>query len=211
MYNLPYYKEKDEAIILSFMKQYSFAMLMGVDEAQRPVATQIPFLFAEKDGQLYLRGHIMKGNDHHKAFEANNQVLAVFTGPHTYVSASWYHIKPQASTWNYMSVHVKGEMSFLPYPELLVMLDELTALYEKDQESPVLYKDMPEEYITRLAKAIVAFEIKVDSIEHVFKLSQNRDEKSYENIIEKLRNSDADSQAIAAEMIKRKPQLFSHE
>ena len=211
MYNLPHHKDKDEAVILDFMKRYPFAMLMGVDAQQRPVATQIPFLFAEENGQLLLRGHIMKGNDHHKAFIQNKQVLAVFTGPHTYVSASWYHIKPQASTWNYMAVHAKGKMSFLDEPALLQMLDELTAFYEKDQSSPVLYKDMPQEYIMRLSKAIVAFEIKVTSIDHVFKLSQDRDEKSYENIIERLQASDTDSQVIAAEMIKRKHQVFKHE
>ena len=211
MYNLPYYKEKDEAVVLDFMKRYPFAMVMGVDANQMPVATQIPFLFAEDNGQLLLRGHIMKGNDHHKAFSANKNVLAVFTGPHTYVSSSWYEIKPQASTWNYMAVHAKGELSFLGQDALLQMLDELTAFYEKDQPSPVLYKDMPEEYIMRLSKAIVAFEIKVTSIDHVFKLSQNRDEKSYDNIIEKLQNSDPDAQAIAAEMVKRRSQVFSHE
>jgi transcriptional regulator len=211
MYNLPYYKEKDEAVVLDFMKQHSFAILMGVDDQQKPVATQIPFLFAEDNGQLLLRGHIMKGNDHHKALTANNNVLVMFTGPHTYVSASWYERKPQASTWNYMAVHAKGELSFLDEPALLQMLDDLTAKYEKDQVSPVLYKDMPKEYIMPLAKAIVAFEIKVSSIEHVFKLSQNKDEKTYNNIIEKLQESDADSKAIAAEMIKRKHKLFAHE
>ena len=74
-----------------------------------------------------------------------------------------------------------------------------------------LTENMPQEYIMRLSKAIVAFEIKVTSIDHVFKLSQDRDEKSYENIIERLQASDADSQAIASEMIKRKHQVFKHE
>ncbi len=208
MYNLPNYKEKDAAIVLAFMKQYSFAMLMGVDADQKPVATQIPFLFVEKDGQLFLRGHIMKGNDHHKAFEANKNVLAVFTGPHTYVSASWYANQKQASTWNYMSVHARGEMSFLEDKELLQMLDDTTSYYENDLSSPSLYKELSEEYVMRLINAIVAFEIKVTSIDHVFKLSQNRDEQSFENIIGKLQSGDADAQAIAAEMRKRKDQLF---
>ena len=127
MYNLPYYKEKDAALVLAFMKEHPFAMLMGVDAENKPVATQIPFLFVEKEGHLYLRGHIMKGNDHHKAFMDNNQVLAVFTGPHTYVSASWYENNKQASTWNYMAVHAKGELTFLDDAGLLVMLEELTA------------------------------------------------------------------------------------
>lgn len=208
MYNLPNYKEKDAAIVLAFMKQHSFAMLMGVDADHKPVATQIPFLFVEKDGELFLRGHIMKGNDHHKAFEANKNVLAVFTGPHTYVSASWYANQKQASTWNYMSVHARGEMSFLRDQELLQMLDDTTSYYENDPSSPSLYKELSEEYVMRLINAIVAFEIKVTSIDHVFKLSQNRDEKSFENIIGKLQNGDADAKAIAAEMRKRKDQLF---
>jgi len=208
MYNLPYYKDKDAAVVLAFMKQYSFAMLMGVDAEQQPVATQIPFLFVERDGQLFLRGHIQKANDHHKAFMANKNVMAVFTGPHTYVSASWYSNQQQASTWNYMAVHARGEINFLGDNELLAMLDELTAFYENNPASPSLYKELPEEYVMRVSKAIVGFEIKVTSINHVFKLSQNRDKQSFENILAKLQSGDADAQAVAAEMRKRKDQLF---
>ena len=208
MYNLPYYKEKDGDKVLAFIKEHPFAMLIGVDAEQKPVATQIPFLFVEKEGHLYLRGHIMKGNDHHKAFMDNQQVLAVFTGPHTYVSASWYANKQQASTWNYMAVHAKGELSFLEDDELLKMLDELTSFYENDPSSPSLYKELPEEYVMRLTKAIVAFEIKVTAIDHVFKLSQNRDKQSFENILEKLEGGDYESKAVAGEMRKRKDQFF---
>lgn len=208
MYNLPYYKEKDPAIVLDFMKRHSFAMLIGSDADNQPVATQIPFLFVERDGQLFLQGHIMKGNDHHKAFEQNNQVLAIFTGPHSYVSASWYTNQQQASTWNYMSVHAKGELRFLGQEELLQMLDDTTSFYENNPRSPSLYKELPEEYVLRLVKAIVAFEIKVTSIDHVFKLSQNRDKESYENIMAHLSAGDADARAIAMEMEKRKQQVF---
>lgn len=208
MYNLPYYKEKDPAIVLDFMKRHSFAMLIGSDAGNQPVATQIPFLFVEREGQLFLQGHIMKGNDHHKAFEQNNQVLAIFTGPHSYVSASWYTNQQQASTWNYMSVHAKGELRFLGQEELLQMLDDTTSFYENNPQSPSLYKELPEEYVQRLVKAIVAFEIKVTSIDHVFKLSQNRDKESYENIMAHLSAGDADARAIAMEMEKRKQQVF---
>lgn len=207
MYNLPYYKEKDAAIVLAFMKEHPFAMLTGVDDEQKPVATQVPFLFVEREGQLFLRGHIMKGNDHHKAFGTNKNVLALFTGPHTYVSASWYTNPQQGSTWNYMTVHAKGELSFLPEEELPALLNELTSFYEKEN-SPALFKHIPEDYIARMVKAIVAFEIKVTAIEHVFKLSQNRDQQSFENILEKLYAGDSDSRAVANEMRKRKDQFF---
>ena len=183
-------------------------MLIGVDAEQKPVATQIPFLFFERDNDLYLRGHIMRNNDHHIAFMNNPNVLALFTGPHTYVSASWYENTHQGSTWNYMTVQVKGELSFLPEEQLLTILEGLTSHFENDPSSSALYKDIPEEYITRMSKAIVGIEIKVTSMDHVFKLSQNRDKKSFETIVEKLQNSHADAKAIAAEMKKRKDQLF---
>lgn len=208
MYNLPYFKENDPTVILDFMKQHSFALLIGADAAGYPVATQIPVLIVERNGQLYLQGHIMKGTDHHRAFEQHSRALFVFTGPHTYVSASWYSNRQQASTWNYMSVHAKGELRFLEQDELLQMLDDTTALYENNPASPSLYKNLPEAYVLQLAKAIVAFEVKVDSIEHVFKLSQNRDRQSYDTIISQLSEGNADAKAIALEMEKRKAQLF---
>lgn len=208
MYNMPYYKERNHDLVLDFMKQHPFVMLTGVDENQQPVATQVPVLFIERDGELFLRGHIMKGNDHHKAFEKNKQVLVLFTGPHTYVSASWYENKLQGSTWNYMTVHARGELSFLPDEDLLKILEDLTAHFENDPASPSLYNRLPEDYISRLQKAILGFEVRITHLEHVFKLSQNRDQQSFENIIDHLEKGNAGAQGIAAEMNKRKATFF---
>src|SRR5438477_5616767 len=112
MYNLPYFKEKDGQVIIDFINQHPFAMLIGSNN-NLPVATQVPLLTEEKEGKLYLKGHVMKYTDHHKAFLKNPAALCVFTGAHTYVSASWYSNPQTASTWNYMSVHVKGQLTFL--------------------------------------------------------------------------------------------------
>jgi len=98
MYNLPYFKEQDHEEVLQFMKEYPFVFLTGVNAENKPAATQVPVFIDEKDGKLFLTGHIMKNTDHHKAFLHNNNVLAVFTGPHTYVSATWYDNPHQAST-----------------------------------------------------------------------------------------------------------------
>jgi transcriptional regulator len=207
MYNLPYYKEKDAAVVMDFIKQNPFGTLIGVDADQKPVATQIPFLFVEKDGELYLRGHIMKGNDHHKALLSNANVLVLFSGPHCYVSASWYTNPQQGSTWNYITVHAKGELRFLDESELPGLLGELTARFEKT-DSAGSYKNIPQDYIDKMVKAISAIEIKVTSMDHVFKLSQSRDRESYENILSKLSEGDANEQAVAGEMRKRKEQFF---
>lgn len=208
MYSLPHYQEKDPEKALAFIRKYPFAMLMAVDTHAQPVATQLPFLVREKDGQLYLFAHIMKGTDHHQALLQNNQVMVVFTGPHSYVSASWYSQQHQASTWNYMSVHVKGDLHFLDEASLLDMLDELTSRFENNQASPSLYASLSSEYINRLSKAIVGFEISIHSIDFIAKLSQNRDQVSYENIIHHLSMGDADAQAVSKEMQIRKDQLF---
>lgn len=209
MYSLPYFKEQDGEVVLEFMRRHPFAFISGVDADNKPVVTQVPVFIDEKEGKLFLTGHIMKNTDHHKAFENNSNVLAVFTGPHTYVSATWYDDPHQASTWNYMSVHAKGSIRFGNYDDLVSILKRLTLFYEKgDTSSTTVFDNLPSEYTEKLMKAIVAFEIEVTSIDNVFKLSQNRDEKSFHNIIDKLKGQDSEGEFIAEEMKKRQQQLF---
>jgi transcriptional regulator len=203
MYNLPEYKEHDFEKIVAFMRANPFIVLSGVAN-NRPVATQVPVLIDEDpNGIISLRGHMMKGTDHYKAFLQNASVLAIFSGAHTYVSASWYTDKQQGSTWNYMSVHALGELHFLDASELIDILRETTSHFENDPASPSLYDHLPSEYIERLVKAIAGFRIDITKLDHVFKLSQNRDRESYENIILKLEGGDASSRQIAGEMKAR--------
>jgi transcriptional regulator len=211
MYNLPYFKESDMAVIKQFMQQHSFALLCGCDKHNKPVATQVPLLLEEKEGRLFLYGHVQRKTDHQLAFEQNPDVLAIFTGPHTYVSASWYSDQQTASTWNYITVHAKGKLQFLDAPALLDILSKTTAHFENDTHSPSLVEKMPVEYVNKMIGAIVAFEIEVTQLNNVFKLSQNRDEKSYHNIISHLQEGDDDAKKVAAEMKARASQLFGEE
>jgi transcriptional regulator len=209
MYNLPYFKEKDQQAVLDFIHHHPFAFIAGCDENNKPVATQIPVFIEEKEGKLYMTGHMMKNTDHHKAFQKNPNVLCVFSGAHTYVSASWYVDQQQASTWNYMSVHAKGQLRFLDEQGLIEVLQKTSLHFENgNTASPTSFDNLPEEYTSQLMKAIVAFEVEVESIDNVFKLSQNRDKESYRNIVEKLSHKDADGNTIAEEMKKRENQLF---
>lgn len=211
MYNLPYFKEKDPRVVLDFIHQHPFAMLIGAGD-KGPMATQVPILMDEGNGgRVFLRGHIMRHTDHHKALQKNDETLCVFSGAHTYVSASWYSDPQTASTWNYMSVHARGKLRFLGEPELLAFLEELTARFENNDDSPALFRYLPKSYVDSLVKAIIAFEIEVREMENVFKLSQNRDEHSYDNIIAKLHAQGGDGRVIADEMRKRREQLFTGE
>jgi len=209
MYDLPYYKEEDEEVILRFIHEHPFAFLAGCDEHQKTVATQLPVFLEERGGGYYLTGHIMRQTDHHVAFQKNPEVLVVFTGPHTYVSATWYSNPHQASTWNYMSVHAKGKIKFLDEDGLINVLKKLTLHFENNnRDSATIFDNLRAEYKQPLMKAIVAFEIEVQSIEHVFKLSQDRDEASYHNIIKELNERGHDSKLIADVMRKRAPKVF---
>lgn len=210
MYNLSYFKEKDEHVVMQFIKDHPFALITGVDAEHKPVATQVPVFIDERDGKLFLSGHIMRNTDHHKAFEQNPAVLAVFTGAHTYVSATWYDNPHQASTWNYMSVYANGVMRFGDEKELIDILKRLTLHYENgNAEATTVYDNLSAEYTGKLLKAIVAFEVEITRLDNVFKLSQNRDEKSYQNIMEELGKQGHDGMIIAEEMKKRASQLFN--
>ncbi len=209
MYNLPYFKEKDLAVVKDFMKTNPFVFLSGVDAANQPVASQVPMLIEERGDQLFLMGHMMRNTDHHLAFQQNPHALVVFTGAHTYVSASWYTNKQTGSTWNYMSVHAKGLLSFVDNAVLLDILTRTTAMFENNPGSPSLVEKMPQEYLDKMMKAIVGFEINVSHLDNVFKLSQNRDKESYLTITDKLKEQGGQAADIALEMQQRRSQLFN--
>ena len=209
MYSLPYFKEYDPEVVMEFMRQHPFVMLTGCRADNKPVATQVPLLLDQRGDKLFLLGHMMRQTDHHKAFEKNPQALAVFNSPHTSVSASWYDNPSQASTWNYIAVHVRGILQFLDADGLVDVLKKTTLHFENNNtESPTVFDNLPEEYTSRLMKAIIAFEIEVQEIENVFKLSQNRDEKSFHVIMDKLQQQDQQGAYIANEMKRRVNSLF---
>jgi len=209
MYDLPYHKENDPQIIKGFVDQYPFAFLTGCDSEHKPIATQLPLFIEERNGKKILRGHIMKNTDHHKAFLHNNNVLAVFTGHHTYVSGTWYSNPYIPSTWNYMSVHAKGTIKFLGDDQLEDILRKTSLHFENSNEmSTTVFDNLPAQFIQKAMPFIVAFEIEITAMDTVFKLSQDRDYESYQNIIEKLRQQDEAGRIIATEMEKRIGKVF---
>ena len=202
MYKLKYFTEEDNEKVIAFIKKNSFAFLTGIGD-EHPVATQVPLDIKIEDDKMFLTGHIMKNTDHHKAFLKNENVLAIFSGPHCHVSASWYPNPVQASTWNYMSVHAKGKIRFGDEAQTKKIVEGLTNKYEKP-DSPAAFSKLSNEYVDRLVKAIIAFTIEVETLDNVFKLSQNHDEETRQSIIEHLRKNGSDNEkAIAEEMEQR--------
>jgi len=209
MYDLPYHKEKNETVIKEFIDANPFAYLSGCDKDNKPAATQVPVFIEEENGRKFLRGHIMKNTDHHKAFMHNPNVLAVFSGHHTYVSGTWYSDPHLPSTWNYMSVHAKGVIKFLDDEALISILRKTSMHFENyNKMSSTVFDNLDKEFKERMMKAIVAFEVEVIKLDNVFKLSQDRDAESYENIKKELTKQGGSGKIIADEMEKRTKELF---
>lgn len=209
MYKMPEFFEKDTALVLEFMKANPFVTLIGND-GYHSVATQIPVLFSEEDDKPVIRGHIMRKTDHHLAFEKNPEALILFNGPHCYVSASWYEERHIGSTWNYMTVHTRGTMEFLDEAGTTAIITELTQKYEGGRALPELVANMPQEYVSSMVKAIVGFRIVLTSVFPIFKLSQNRSDGSYQNIVSQLLATGRHNEKlIADELIHRRKELFS--
>jgi transcriptional regulator len=203
MYLTNHFSTAEQADILAFMRSNSFCTVCGTGADGFPVATHVPVMMDLRDNQLFLQAHIMRKQAHTNAFEQNNQVLAIFHGPHAYISAKHYEPQNTASTWNYSAVHASGIIRFLGDSELYSMLKNLTAKYEQDAESPSLMHHMSEEYIQSNMKAIVAFEIKVTHLQHIFKWSQNKPSHIQENIIQSLAKGTPEEQLAAEEMKMR--------
>jgi len=199
MYKLSHFTEKDTERVISFMKENSFAFITGIGD-QYPIATQIPLEIEVREGKVFLLGHIMKKMDHHLAFEKNNNVLVLFNGPHCYISASWYNNPQAASTWNYMTVHAKGKITFTDDAGTYEAMKLVTNKYEGEATAGA-FNNMPQAYITPLLKAIIGFSIEIEIFENVFKLSQNKIPEEQLNIIAELKKRDDEqSLQIAKEM-----------
>lgn len=202
MYRDKRFTETNEATVIAFMKENYFAIVTACDTGF-PVVTHLPLHVDEKDGKIFLSGHMMKHSDHYKILSGNENVLVIFTGPHTYVSASWYAEPPMGSTFNYMTVHAKGKIIFKDEAATIEAVKKITELHE-GFNNRASFDKLPSDYVTGMVKAICAFEIEVISLENVFKLSQNRTVESKKNIAaELMKKDDSASKKIAEEILKR--------
>ena len=203
MYDIPYFKASNHQEVLDFMQAHPFVTICGVDTNGLPVATHIPVLMKIEQDKIIISGHVMRKQDHSIAFESNKNVLVIFSAPSAFVSANWYTTKNMGSTWNYQTVHARGALEIKDEAHLRKLLTDLTLYFEKDPASPTQVSNLSETYMQQNMKAIYSFEIVVTQLQHVFKLSQNRDEASHANIQTELNKGDAACQYMAAAM-KRK-------
>lgn len=192
-------QETDTESLWAFMQQHSFALLCS-QVADRPFATHIPFLFDQSRGANgYLIGHLAKANPHWRDTEA--EVLVVFSGPHAYISPTWYEAENTVPTWNYLAAHVYGQFKVVNDQDYLRWIVEDTVrIYEATMPMPWQI-DMSAERLDTMLQAIVGFEIEISEIQGKKKLNQNHSVERRGKVIQALSQIDSEnSQAIATEM-----------
>lgn len=172
--------------MLEFVREFPFAVIVSSDSTGME-ATHIPLIVEQRsDGTVYLLGHLAKTNQQLTQLEAND-VLAIFSGPHGYISPTWYASKPAVPTWNYAAVHASGKVELLDSDNTLQLVKQLTQFFEPSLSEA---RDIiPEEYAIRLSNAIVGFRIKVNKLEGKLKLGQHRSKADQVGVVKGLEHS----------------------
>lgn len=186
MYIPKHFSEEDISQILSFMKEFSFATIVSMQDSM-PVATHLPFVIEEREDKIILVAHFAKANDQWKALEQQT-ALIIFAEPHAYISPTHYETELNVPTWNYVAVHAYGKVEIIADKQKTIkVLEKTIRNYEAGYEQQ--WNQLPEKYKDGMVKGIVAFEVTVTDLQAKYKLSQNRTEIERKSIIESLKNS----------------------
>ena len=203
MYIPKAFREDDLNTLHKLIREYSFATLITQHEGV-PFATHLPFILDAQRGQNgSLLAHMARANPQWHDFASEQEVLVIFQGPHAYISPSWYEVELSVPTWNYAVVHAYGIPRLLEdNEELYKLLKILIETHEAQFENPWPFQ-LPDDYLQKMMRGIVGFEIEITRLEGKFKLSQNRTESERENVIAALQ-AYSDTLAVAALMTRKK-------
>ena len=186
MYVPSRYQTQDIEKVMKLIRQFPLATVVTVDpESQRPFISHLPLVPRLEEDCLILIGHLARANPHAKLL-LKNKVTVIFHGPQGYITPSWY-AQDNVPTWNYAVVHIQGSVRMLEETsEILDCVRVLSEEAEKDRAQPWKFW-IPDDLVgERLARAIVGFEIRVDSWQAKFKFSQNRNSADYAGVLKGL-------------------------
>ena len=206
VYLPPHFTETRPAVLIAHIEQHDFGLLLSHGAAGL-VASHIPFLVERHGEQVHLLGHLARPNPQVEDLRQGGEALAIFSGPHAYVSPSWYAAGPSVPTWNYVDVHAYGTLRLIEDEDWLRgLLQRLSDRHETGSPAPWRMQDLPEPYLQGMLKGIIGLDIAVSRLEGKYKLSQNRLAVDRPRVVAALeRRGDADALAVAALMREREP------
>ncbi len=186
MYIPKSFAETDTAVLYQFIRDNNFAPLVTHRDGEL-LASHIPWMLDSERGVL--TAHLARANPQWKAFDGS-ETLVIFTGPHAYVSPTWYETHPSVPTWNYAAVHVYGVPQIIDdEARICPILQSLVENHEQGRAPEWTMVDLPADYLQTMLKAIVVFELPIARVEGKYKLSQNRSDVDQTNVIAHLAGS----------------------
>jgi transcriptional regulator len=200
MYVPPHFAVSDQSKLHDFIERYSFGLLVS-EVGGVPFASHLPFLLARTAGPHgTLLGHVARANPHWREL-AGQMILAVFSGPHAYVSPTWYEAENVVPTWNYVAVHAYGRAAVIEDRDaLLDIVLRSVAIYEAALPRPWTL-DAASAYTGRQIGAIVGFRIEIERLEGKWKLNQNHPVERRKKVADVLSGqSGGDARAVAEMM-----------
>ena len=203
MYVPPHFAVTDLSALHEAIERYSFAILVS-QAGRQPFASHLPLLLNREEGQQgTLLGHMARANPQWRE-AAGQEVLAIFSGPHCYVSPGWYEASGVVPTWNYVAVHAYGRLSLTEDAnEVAALLERTIREYEAPLPAPWQLEE-PAEFVERLSRQIVAFRIPIQRLEGKWKLNQNHPAERRQKVIAALEGrADENSRQIARLMRER--------
>ena len=173
----------------AIVRTYPFALLVTHDGAET-YATSAPIFFGADDREDVMVGHLARRNPHAAALSAGQKALAIFSGPHAYISAAWYRDRPTVPTWNYLSAHVRGRLDPIDdAAEQLTVLRRTAEVMERGATEPWTLEQAPPGRVEFLLPMIRSFRITVERVEGVAKLNQTHGPADRLRVMERLLQS----------------------
>ena len=182
----------DRETLYDFIEQHGFATLVTASQGG-PVASHVP-LWLDRERQV-VAGHLARANPQCDLL-TGLESLAIFQGPHAYISPTWYAATPAVPTWNYTAVHVTGIATRLSDERTAEVVDRLVSKYESGRANP-WPNDLPPEFRQRMLAGIVGFELPLDRIEGKFKLGQNRSAADQKGVVQGLAGEGGEAARLA--------------
>jgi len=198
------FTESRPEVLVEHIERYDFGLLVSRSD-DGIVASHVPFVVDRDGDNLHLHAHLARPNPQVRQLARGGEVLAIFHGPHAYISPNWYGSGPSVPTWNYIDVHAYGIVRLVEDGDWLRrLLRRLSERHEARSPVPWRMDELPESYVEGMLRGIIGLDISVTRLEGKYKLSQNRPASDRPRVIAALEDrGDADSQAVARLMRER--------
>lgn len=207
LYTPPEFRIDDLGGLHAAMREARLANLITAT-AEGLVATALPMIVDEMEGENgTLYGHIARANPQWRMAPIG-EAMALFMGPHAYITPSWYATKRTTGrvvpTWNYVAVHAYGPVEFFTDADRLrQVVTRLTTLHEALRAEPWAVGDAPEAFIRAQLNGIVGLRMPIGRLEGKRKMSQNKNEEDRAGVIAGLAASDRATDRAVADLIPR--------